>query len=126
MDQIADILLAGGAIGAGFYCYVLSRRLTRFNDLEKGVGGAVAVLSMQVEELKATLGEAKAAATEANADLKSTTDRAESLARRLELGLAAIDRDPADRRPDPERDAPTRQVRRRRQTASKETLGPVA
>lgn len=126
MDQIADILLAGGAIGAGFYCYVLSRRLTRFNDLEKGVGGAVAVLSMQVEELKATLGEAKAAATEANADLKSTTDRAESLARRLELGLAAIDRDPTDMRPDPEREAPTRQVRRRRQTASKETLDPVA
>lgn len=126
MDQIADILLAGGAIGAGFYCYVLSRRLTRFNDLEKGVGGAVAVLSMQVEELKATLGEAKAAATEANADLKSTTDRAESLVRRLELGLAAIDRDPTDMRPDPEREAPTRQVRRRRQTASKETLDPVA
>ena len=81
---------------------------------------------MQVEELKATLGEAKAAATEANADLKSTTDRAEGLARRLELGLAAIDRDPTDMRPDPEREAPTRQVRRRRQTASKETLDPVA
>ena len=52
MELIADILLAAGAIGAGVYCFVLARRLNRFNDLEKGVGGAVAVLSAQVDDLK--------------------------------------------------------------------------
>ena len=51
MDIIADILLAAGALGAGIYCYILGRRLNRFNDLEKGVGGAVAVLSAQVDDL---------------------------------------------------------------------------
>ena len=49
MDIIADILLAAGAVGAGIYCYVLGRRLNRFNDLENGVGGAVAVLSAQAD-----------------------------------------------------------------------------
>lgn len=37
MDLIADILLASGAIGAGVYCFILGRRLNRFNDLEKGL-----------------------------------------------------------------------------------------
>ena len=50
MDVIADILLVAGALGAGFYCYILARRLSRFNDLENGVGGAVAVLSAQVDD----------------------------------------------------------------------------
>ena len=43
MQMIADILLVAGAFGAGIYCFVLSRRLNRFNDLEKGVGGARAI-----------------------------------------------------------------------------------
>ena len=62
MNLIADILLAAGAMGAGLYCLVLSRRLRRFTDLEKGVGGAVAVLSAQVDDLTRTLGKAQATA----------------------------------------------------------------
>ena len=41
MAFIADILLAAGAAAAAFYCFILSRRLRRFTDLEKGVGGAI-------------------------------------------------------------------------------------
>ena len=55
MLVVADILLVAGALGAGFYCYVLSARLRRFTDLEKGVGGAVAVLSAQVDDLAKSL-----------------------------------------------------------------------
>lgn len=55
MDLIADILLVAGALGAGLYCYVLARRLAKFNDLEAGVGGAVAVLSAQVDDMTRTL-----------------------------------------------------------------------
>ena len=51
MELIADILLIAGALGAGLYCIVLSRRLNRFTDLEKGVGGAIAVLSAQVDDM---------------------------------------------------------------------------
>ena len=55
MDLIADIFLIAGALGAGFYCIVLSRRLSRFTDLENGVGGAVAILSQQVDDLTRAL-----------------------------------------------------------------------
>ena len=43
MELIADILLGGGAIGAGLFCYALSRRLAAFGTLEGGMGGAVAI-----------------------------------------------------------------------------------
>ena len=49
MTMIADILMISGTLAAGFYCYVLSRRLRRFTDLEKGVGGAVAVVIVGTE-----------------------------------------------------------------------------
>ena len=51
MTLIADILLIAGALGAAFYCFVLSRRLSRFTSLEDGVGGAIAGLSRQVAEM---------------------------------------------------------------------------
>jgi ABC-type transporter Mla subunit MlaD len=85
---MADILLAAGAFGAGVYCFVLSRRLTRFNDLEKGVGGAVAVLSAQVDDLEKALAEARRTAAEASARLEETTRRADQTARQLELLMA--------------------------------------
>ena len=64
MEVIADILLVAGALGAGFYCFILARRLSRFTDLENGVGGAVAVLSAQVDDLTKTLGAAQQSAGE--------------------------------------------------------------
>lgn len=90
MEMIADILLVAGALGAGFYCYVLARRLSRFNDLEKGVGGAVAVLSAQVDDLTKTLQAAQGSAGESTRSLEDLTDRAESVAGRLELMVAAM------------------------------------
>lgn len=90
MDLIADILLVAGALGAGFYCFVLSRRLTRFTDLENGVGGAVAVLSAQVDDLTRTLGDAQQTAGESAKTLQDLTERAEDVSRRLELMLASM------------------------------------
>lgn len=90
MEVIADILLVAGALGAGFYCFVLARRLTRFTDLENGVGGAVAVLSAQVDDLQKTLSTAQASAGESSRSLQELTDRAEEVARRLELLVASM------------------------------------
>lgn len=90
MELIADFLLVAGALGAGFYCFVLARRLNRFNDLEKGVGGAVAVLSAQVDDLTKTLVAARAASDGSNAALDDLTGRAESAAQRLELLMASL------------------------------------
>lgn len=90
MDLIADILLAAGALGAGFYCLVLSRRLKRFNDLEKGVGGAVAVLSAQVDDLNKSLQSAQQISDGSSKALQQLTGRAETVAQRLELMMASM------------------------------------
>ncbi|MEN9061154.1 hypothetical protein [Ponticoccus litoralis] len=90
MEMIADILLVAGALGAGFYCFILARRLTRFTDLENGVGGAVAVLSAQVDDLTKTLHAAQATAGDSSRSLQDLTDRAEDVARRLELLVASM------------------------------------
>lgn len=90
MDLIADILLAAGALGAGFYCLVLARRLKKFNDLEKGVGGAVAVLSSQVDDLNKSLVAARQMSDGSSKALEQLTGRAESVAHKLELMMASM------------------------------------
>lgn len=90
MTLIADMLLIAGALAAGFYCYVLSRRLRRFTDLEKGVGGAVAVLAVQVDDLAGSLKSAQSTASGSVATLTEVSERAEAAARRLELLVASL------------------------------------
>ena len=99
MSLIADILLAAGALGAGFYCLVLGRRLNRFNDLEKGVGGAVAVLSAQVDDLTKALSAAQTTAEISAETLTKLTARAEDTSRRLELQMASLHDLPAEPTP---------------------------
>lgn len=90
MQLISDILLAAGAFGAGLYCMVLARRLTRFTDLEKGVGGAVAVLSSQVDDMTRSVVAAQKSAAASAARLEALTVRAEEAEHRLELMIAAM------------------------------------
>ena|SRR5690554_5711953 len=90
MELIANIFLIAGASGATFYCYILAQRLRRFNDLETGVGGAVAVLSAQVDDLTKTLESAQKSAGTAGETLKEMTDQAENVAKRLELMVASM------------------------------------
>ena len=90
MAFIADMLLVAGALGAGLYCFVLARRLRRFTDLEKGVGGAVAVLSAQVDDLTKTLNRAQVTAKGSVETLAEVSQRAEAAATRLELLVAAM------------------------------------
>ena len=90
MSILSDILLGAGAIGAAFYCVVLSRRLKRFNNLEQGVGGAVAVLSSRVDELTKTLSSAQKTAALSAESLLDLTTRAEESSRRIELQIASL------------------------------------
>ena len=87
---VADALLVAGVLGATLYCYVLSRRLKRFNDLERGVGGAVAVLSAQVDDMTKALIRAEGAANDSTGSLNGLTQRAEDVAGRLELLVASF------------------------------------
>ena len=106
MEMIADILLVAGALGAGLYCYVLARRLSRFNDLENGVGGAVAVLSAQVDDLTKTLHQAQNTASASTESLGGLTDRTESVAKRLELLVASMHDLPEPQKAPPKTEEP--------------------
>ena len=108
MEMIADILLGAGAFGAAVYCYVLALRLKRLQTLESGMGGAIAVLSAQVDDLTRALEQARKAADGQATALKDLTQRGEGVAARLELLLASMHDlpddapppdDPAGRRP---------------------------
>lgn len=90
MALVADLLLAAGAFGAAIYCLILSRRLMRFTTLESGMGGAIAVLSSQVDEMTAVLQKAGATAETSSASVEEATARAEVVAQRLELLLASM------------------------------------
>ena len=106
MEMIADILLVAGALGAGVYCFVLARRLARFNDLENGVGGAVAVLSAQVDDLTKTLHAAQSTANSSTESLDGLTERAEGVAKRLELLVASMHDLPDPKAPEASRTPP--------------------
>ena len=90
MTVIADILLVAGAFGAAIYCYVLAGRLKKFTTLETGMGGAIAVLSAQVDDMTRALEKARVAAIGSSDGLVGLTTRAASAAARLEILVAAL------------------------------------
>jgi hypothetical protein len=107
MDLIADILLMAGSFGAAIYCYVLSTRLKKFTTLETGMGGAIAVLSAQVDDMTVALEKARQAANGSAEGLEALTARGEAVARRLELLVASLHDlpDPKAQTPAPAEDA---------------------
>lgn len=90
MEFAADILMTAGAFGAAFYCYVLAQRLRRFQTLETGMGGAIAVLSAQVDDMTRALDKARGAANGQAEVLEAMVARGEAAAARLELLVASL------------------------------------
>lgn len=98
MSYASDILLGAGTIGVIVWCVILARRIGNINDLDKGVGGAIAVLSQQVDDMTKALAAAQVAASASGASIREVTERAESVSQRLELLIAALHDLPDDDR----------------------------
>ncbi len=116
MDLIADILMTAGTLGVAVYCYVLAGRLKKFSTLESGMGGAIAVLSAQVDDLTRALEKARGTAASSASTLDALTVRSEMVAARLEVMLASMHDIPEARpagRAEAETGARLRFVRRR-------------
>lgn len=116
MDLIADVLMSAGAFGAAVYCYILAGRLKKFTTLESGMGSAIAILSAQVDDMTKALEKARGAANGSASSLEGMTARAEAVAARIELLVAAMHDlpDPAEREAaEPDSDRKLRFVRRR-------------
>ncbi|MBK6468799.1 MAG: hypothetical protein IPF96_19675 [Rhodobacter sp.] len=107
MQLIADMLMIAASLGAGIYCLVLAARLRRFTTLETGMGGAIAVLSAQVDDMTRALEKARGVAGTSERNLEELTTRAETLARRLELLMASLHDlpEPKPARPEAEAEA---------------------
>lgn len=121
MEMISDILLVAAAFGAAIYCAVLSSRLKKFQTLEGGMGGAIAVLSAQVDDMTRALDKARGTASGHAETLDALAMRAEAVAARLELMLASM-HDLSDA---PAPDSPAdreRRLRVVRRRAPRETL----
>ena len=116
MEFISDILLLAGSFGAAIYCYVLSARLKKFTTLESGMGGAIAVLSAQVDDMTVALDKARGAANGSAESLEALTARGETVARKLELLVASLHDlpDPAAAPARPVVDEPSEEERRLR------------
>jgi hypothetical protein len=85
----ADILMILASGGAAVYCLILSRRLSRLTSFDKGIGGAIAVLSAQVDEMKSALADAKAGSDGAGQHLHELVRQARDISGELELMIAA-------------------------------------
>lgn len=65
LDYAFQVALLVASLGLGAFCLVLSRRLRRLNDLESGLGGAIAVMAAEVDRLDRAIRAARAEATAA-------------------------------------------------------------
>lgn len=90
VEMISNGLLAAGAFGAAIYCQILSVRLKRFNALESGMGGAIAVLSAQVDDMTRALHAAQRQAQRSSEGLEALVARGDAAAAKLELMLASL------------------------------------
>lgn len=60
------------------YCHVLSKRLRRLNNLEAGLGGAIAVMTTEISRLDQAIRRARAEAEAASCDLARTVEASRS------------------------------------------------
>ena len=85
----ADALLILASLGAAAFCLILSRRLTRLSSIDNGLGGAIAVLSAQVDDMNKALADMKSGTESSAGRLDQLNREARQLTEELELMLSA-------------------------------------
>lgn len=74
--DVFQIILAVACLGVAIYCHVLAARLRRLNNLETGLGGAIAVMTSEISRLEGAICAARAEALAATQTLQAEVDRA--------------------------------------------------
>ena len=65
VEYVLQAALVVASVGLALFCLILSRRLRRLNDLETGLGGAIAVMTAEVDRLEVAMRAARDDATKA-------------------------------------------------------------
>ncbi|WP_234450724.1 MULTISPECIES: hypothetical protein [unclassified Paracoccus (in: a-proteobacteria)] len=76
--MILQAALVMAALAVAGYCHLLARRLRKLNDLETGLGGAIAVMAAEIARLEAALAAAQVGATTASDGLAREIEKARS------------------------------------------------
>lgn len=74
--QIIEILLLLGCCLLGGFCFSLTQKLRRLNNLETGIGGAIAVLVSEIARLEHSILLARNEALRATTGLSEEIERA--------------------------------------------------
>lgn len=95
MQLIVDFMLLAASGAAAIYCFVLSARLRKLNDMRGGLGAGIASMTVALEETRRMLAQSRDAHKEAEESLKALIEEAERAAAELfelvEPLLAAAD-----------------------------------
>lgn len=78
VEFVFQIALVTASVGLAGFCVLLAGRLRRLNDLETGLGGAIAVMAAEVDRLEKAIRAARAEATEASEALADEISRSRS------------------------------------------------
>lgn len=89
LSNAADVMLIAATFGAGLFCLILSRRLTRLSRIDNGLGGAIAVLSAQVDDMSKALAETKSGSEGSATRLQELNAEARALLEELDLMISA-------------------------------------
>ncbi|MDO5657938.1 MAG: hypothetical protein Q4G36_06410 [Paracoccus sp. (in: a-proteobacteria)] len=76
--DLSSLISAAIGLPLAVYCFVLSRRLRRLNDLETGLGGAIAVMTAEISRLEGAILKARDEAAEASGHLTRNIETARS------------------------------------------------
>lgn len=71
-----EIVMIAISIGLSSYCFTLARRVKNLNNLESGLGGAIAVMIAEIERLERAVHEARTEALSATHSLAAEIQRA--------------------------------------------------
>ena len=111
LDLVLDAIVITGSLILMLFCVVLARRLRRLNDLEQGLGGAIAVMAAEIDRLDQSIRLARQEATIAGEALATEVQKAQ--AERARWDLYRKMREAVAFEPESERGGVTRLRRRR-------------
>ncbi len=79
MEMIVDFILLAASGVATIYCFVLSRRLARLNDMKNGIGASIATMSGALDQTQQVLALAKSSSLEGVQRLTAVLEEAERI-----------------------------------------------
>lgn len=87
IEFIKDVLLIALCGASAFYCWMLSHRLKKLNDLKSGVGASIVTLTEAIERTHAAATTARVELFESIDEIKGLLSDAEAKASRLEAAM---------------------------------------